>query len=83
MLVYQNKSTTFTSDNSNKAVILNLAKMKDARIPALLTAILEHKKIRIQPAANCQHPFRKLKAIPDGIFCEGCKSKVSSSQNIW
>ena len=53
--------------------------MKDARIPALLTAILEHKKIRIQ----CQHPFSKLKAIPDGIFCEGCKSKVSSSQNIW
>lgn len=28
LLVYQNKSTTFTSDNSNEAVILNLAKMK-------------------------------------------------------
>ena len=32
MLVYQNKSTTFTSDNSNKAVILNLAKMKTQNV---------------------------------------------------
>lgn len=64
------------SEQTNNEIVRNNGSERDT-INVLLAKIeaLENKP--------CEHPFRFLSAVPEGIECEKCKKRVSETQNIW